>query len=287
MRTMPTTRNDRREESPPRRFYWFSYATTPSRELRRDGLDIHKTRDGGMFADLAVSLAACGYQYGGRVLNLPPEYATDLREERRLPCAPEDFVVLPTRPPLDDAESELKKLVIPSDTIEERKVFAVLRRVFRALDRSKAILSPGLTAPWDAEARPYREAHFQMYGPAHVVALQSRRKPEDAFSLCYLVCARGPDFRLLTAFGMSGTMTSLWGELLRGVYAADLQQWIRSPADRVVICRIAPPEKYPYPFCGHNFDNIRHKIVVDAVFSPPSPARGCGANPTGVRPLGE
>jgi hypothetical protein len=265
---MKTTRYDCNSETPPRRFFWFSYATTPSREFRREGLDIHKTRDGGTLADLAGSLYACGYQYGGRVLNLPPAYCTRLREERRLLCSPEDFVVLPTRPPLSDVESELKKALVPSETPEEKKVFALLGRVFDSLDRSKAILSPGLTAGWDGEARQYAEAHFQMYGPAHVVELLGNRKPDDAFSLGYLVCTRGRDFRLLTAFGMSGTMTALWGELLRSAYAAKLQQWIQSAADRLVICRIVPPEKYPYPFYSYDLDRVSHEIVIDATFSP-------------------
>ncbi len=253
--------------SAPKRFFWFSYATTPSRELRREGLDIHKTRDGGTLADLAVSLYACGFQYGGRVLNLPPNYATRLREEHRLLCGPEDFVVLPTRPPLNDAESELRKPVVRSDTDEEKKVFMLLKQqVFDSVDRSRAILLPGLTANWNAEEKQYAEAHFQMYGPAHVTQLYANQKPDDTFSLGYLVCTRGPDFRLLTAFGMSGTMTALWGDLLRTAYSASLQQWIRSPANRLVICRITPPEMYPYPFFSYDLDRVSHDIVVDATF---------------------
>jgi len=272
MSTTRTTQSHRCNETPPKRFFWFSYATNPSRDLRRNGLDIHKTRDGGMLADLAVSLHARGFQYGGSVLNLPPDYAAELREERRLICGQEDFIILPTRPPLNDAESEGRRGIVRSDTNEEKEVFALLHQhVFRFLDRSRAILLPALTANWDAKTKQYAEAHFQIYGLAHVIKLYAEQVPKDAFSLGYLVCTRGPDFRFLTAFGMSGTMTALWGELLRSVYAADLQSWIRSSADRLVICRIAPPEKYPYPVFSYDLDQISHEIVVDATFSTTTP----------------
>ena len=267
MSTTSTKDTCHHEKTSPKRFYWFSYATNPSRDLRRKGFDIHKTRDGGMFADLSVSLYACGYQYAGNVLNLPPDYAPEFREPTPLVCSPDDFVVLPTRPPLDDADSELKKFVDRSCTNEEQKVFAILQhQVLEFLDRSRAILLPSMTAHWSDETRPFSEAQFKMLGPAPVTQLYQGQRPEDAYSLGYLICTRGPEFRLLTAFGMSGSTTSLWGELLRTTYAADLQKWINSSDNHLVICRLSLPEKYPYPLFHYNLDRISHDIVVDLTF---------------------
>jgi hypothetical protein len=129
------------------KFYVFVYYQ-PLRDLRLETRPIesqlHKVRDALTSGSLFPLLGECGYEYGGTILNLPPQVVAELRDTQRLRATTtavdgSDLILLATRPPLDDRPEEVefqgKRRLVASGHDLEKNLFRSLRGVFSKCDR--------------------------------------------------------------------------------------------------------------------------------------------------------
>ena len=215
----------------PKRIFRVAFHASPGKDIKRSR--IHQLRDGDAFAEVSPLLYSAGYEYGGLLLNLPTS-ETDVPPEIDLSfLSSSDLLVVNTRPPLDDRDSEDKKRVPSSRTNLEDAMFEALRSYLATCARSRIRLSKAIARQLPESFRDRALIWFYEYTNG---TYYRYRWPDDdnwqkpgspkrtAFYLIRIpaIWKGGPG--LLVAFGMSGTDTLLWSYLLRTRFP----EWILS-----------------------------------------------------------
>lgn len=263
------------------RFYLFVYYQA-LRDLRLETRPIesqlHKVRDALMSGGVFPVLGECGYEYGGTILNLPPEVVAELRGAQRLratttPLDGSDVILLATRPPLDDRPEEAeflgKRRLVPSGNDLEKNLFRSLRGVLSRCDRETIRLSASVPL---GESEWLREVHFYQSkgGAVRYFAVEGRRVAPESRNVTvgYLIAAPGRKVgvpRLLAAFGPGGTETLVFGYLLREEpkLRSVLQEMLAVDEGRIVVCTFRLPRQVPYPFLRFELAELDARIRVD------------------------
>ncbi len=186
-----------------------------------------KMRDGLGLVALTNALASLGYEYEDTFLNFPhvrgakPEHV-DLGQFR-----PDDLIVIPLRPPLDDREFPNRKEIRGSFNNLETALFQALRRVFRTCSRPEVVLQNDVAAI-SAEIAQRGSIEFHQnngtrYHRFHnpITGEITECKDKDPMTAAYLVRLEhawegGPG--VVAAFGMGGTETLIWCSVLATRY---------------------------------------------------------------------
>jgi len=209
-----------------KRFFRFSYHVPPKRDSQAPRKPLpHHLRDGDAALELAMVLAAQGYEYGDLLLNYPGERRSPLTVVKDTFLGPADLLLLTTRPPLDDEDEPARKKLLRSYTTLEQKVLDALREFFSRCNRTQVILSERLVLSSTPAVASKRNIQFRQHGGASYDSYTAgsdddwHKPPADVrMTAAYLtytpqVWVGGP--ALLAAFGMSGTETLVWTHLLR------------------------------------------------------------------------
>lgn len=215
--------------TPRKRFYHFSYLRQPLDAAPR----IYDLRDGDAFAELEPVLLGLGYEYGGVLLNQPPDSGPGLLPR----LGREDIVVLTMRPPLDDDETFDSKTIPRTDSDLEKLILRAARDVFKTCKRSLIQLQAEVARQLPPDTADRAAIRFRVYkSDDHKFAYyktlkhpsgttrqaKSFHKPPNpkttaAFLLKVSLEPGGPT--LINAFGVEGITTLLWCHLLRTKYA--------------------------------------------------------------------
>jgi len=204
-----------------RRFYHFSYM---SHQKEDRSLWPHQVRDGDAFAELSPVLLARGWNYGGIVFNYPADTEGDRSKDFSATIGDSDLLVLTTRPPLSDRPLREKKVVTPSGTWLEERIFDALRSYFSHCSRAEVALQSRLASqlPRDYSNRAIlnfyisTEAAYKMaisYKEAGPYAHWNENTTASYLTYTDALWKGGP--RLLAVFCMSGTMGLIWAYLVR------------------------------------------------------------------------
>jgi len=241
-----------------KRWYPFAYYVTS----RSDRVLLpFQLRDGHGALYLCSVLAALGYELGTVIFN-PPGDTSSENADHRIPVdrsflRPQDLIVIPTRPPLDDIIERAKKRIAPSFTDLEEDLFKALRTVFKYCSRTQLTLTDAIVRRWP-EVRDHQNILFQQNNGARYESYGALgtttpwRRPEKgkyvtAAYLAYVEHAWEGGPGLLTAFGMGGTETLGWCSLL----ATRFSHLVRStPFAMVEIIAKDPPT------CPHTMDFV-------------------------------
>jgi hypothetical protein len=260
------------------RLYLFAYYQS-LRDLRLDTRpmesQIHKVRDGLASGALFELLIAGGYRYGGTILNLPSQVATELDASGKLRTTTEnlrssDLILLATRPPLDDKPEEgNKRKLFRSGHALETDVLNSLRSVFQQCDRETIRLSDSIRL---VENSWMREVHFYQSKGGTVRYFNvggnrqsSRNKNLTVGYVTWIPRIKKGMPRLLAVFGSGGTETLLLSYLLRNDYKlfSALRRMMSSKQARVLVCTFEVPPSIPYPFLNYDLHQLNPTICID------------------------
>ncbi len=207
-----------------KRFFRFGYLC----DQRVDRpLATHKLRDTDAFCEISAVLWERKFKFGGLLINYPKAaYPEDKSLEETRFLTSSDILVLTTRPPLNDMPYKHRRTVTPSGTdFEQMKLFPVLTQHFLYCSRVDVVLSKTLAGSLKKGYENRAHVEFYQRAEASYKSTGSYNKhPTDCVgwdartTAAYLlqtppIWEGGP--RLLTAFGMSGTIGLVWSYLLR------------------------------------------------------------------------
>jgi len=235
------------------RFLWFSYHAP----LHYGRLTApHQVRDGAAFAEIAGLLSTLGMQYGGLVLNVPPDEEGRPIVQGNPPLEAQDLLVLTTRPPLDDEIERDKKRIMRSRSMLEDRVVDGLRPLFfTSCARSRVVLSAEVLERFDgADLRPAL-LHFRQNNWAWCYEITHYKGPKESwrnaaprprtFAFLVSTAAQHSTARVLAAFGMGGTETLLWTRWLRTKGANIVEDALRAENGAMAVAQLTPPECLP------------------------------------------
>jgi hypothetical protein len=221
-----------------KRWYPFTYYMT-SRSDRC--LLPFQLRDGHGALFLSSVLAERGYDVGSTLIFNPPGDPPLENPLYRIPVdrsflRPQDLIVMPTRPPLDDLVDGAKKYIARSFTDLEELVFTALRTIFAHCSRSQVTLTDAVVHNWP-EVRERQNILFRQNGGAQYDSYRAlgtttpwkrpaKGKYVTAAYLAYIEHAWEDGPGLLAAFGIGGTETLGWCSLLA------------SPRYRDIVCSV-------------------------------------------------
>ncbi|MEI7732829.1 MAG: hypothetical protein WCO56_24875 [Verrucomicrobiota bacterium] len=238
-------------------------------------------RDGIAFSELTASLPSSSYDFGTTIHFYPDDERT-LGEFPKFSA--QDMLVLPTRPPLSDRESDnpTHKIICDSQNELEKLIFNQLFRYFKRCSRRHIQLKPealDLLAhdpdKWgfleffvnSARSHPNGQAFIQK----HVTALT---KPEKGVfsTVAFLVNVDNlPAFenthavpcRFVASFGMDGYTTLIWNRYVRKNHP----EWLLNPGfvmAEVVYKKEIPPR----PATIDTFADDLNSVAVNILTKP-------------------
>lgn len=212
-------------------FYRFAYST-----MLRDGEEPRpfRTRDGAAFCELAAALDRMGGEYRTLIYNSPADPRKDATLGRRDFdfLRPEDWIVMTTRPPMDDETHGDKRFILRSHTHLENSIFREFRVFFEVCARSRVRLTPEIGASFhmaDLSFRQTKDARLVAFnGLTH--ASRATQVSEDEYtSIGFFLRKEGiRDYgcNLLACFSMGGVETLVWNRIVRVHYP----DWLRRNA---------------------------------------------------------
>lgn len=168
--------------------------------------------------ELAPVLAARGLTYGGVYINGPDIAAANFDF-----IGPDDFILVTTRPPVDDDREGARKGVPRSGSKLEGLVDQAVKRYLHKCSRSHMILEPEMAQHLSDEYEDRAEVKVRQYREPWYSEIRSvkgafRKASALQVTPVYMIhtrieSARRP--RMLAAFGMDGRATLDWCTLLR------------------------------------------------------------------------
>lgn len=130
---------------------------------------------------------ACGYDFGGTILNIPKPIRIPLaRENALMESMPKfgrhDILVSHTRPPIDPDETLSKRNILRSETDLETSLFEAIRPFFQCCDRSHIAIEKSVSIEGGCE--DYRHIEFFQSKGARIKFLnadsrKTQRSPAD------------------------------------------------------------------------------------------------------------
>jgi len=239
---------------------------------------LFQLRDSVAFSELIVPLHERGFRYQSPVCLYPfrgTEMGDVIREAEHYQFLSEnDFLVMTTRPPLDDLQANDKKHITPSNCHLEKAIFASLRPYFESLCRSNVRLSETLVSSW-AKSQGTKVANT----PAHfnfrqnldarlsaVASLADEIPTKDNYPasrydsigfFVHLPAISEYGCRLIASFGMGGNETAVWNRIVSTRHI----DWLDSP--RFVAARMDLGGTPDCPVTLDYADNIEVEILVN------------------------
>lgn len=251
-----------------------------------------KTRDGAAFGELAAVLTANGLQYGSLIYNFP-SINTPKIEPLDMPCpGAGELLVLTTRPPLNDASHDDKRIVPPRGNRLEEAIFAALSpSILSVCARSHVRISEQLVGPefekGDFVFHQNKDARLKRSrGLSHKT--RSVLIPESEYrSMGFFIkvpVLPGYGCGLVVSFGMGGIENLIWNRIIRERYP----DWLGAPSLFVVAEMDIGPASVPDP--DHNnrlvlpaglmtlgfADRVRVEIIVKTPLPESSSTVGAG-----------
>jgi hypothetical protein len=241
-------------------FPWLYYAKNKDLGKRSFSTQIHKIRDGLAVLEAAQVFNACGYMYGGSILNIPQPIKDFLGSKVRrisVSLSAMDVVFMPTRPPLDDVgeakqAKKSRKPILKSGTELEASIVENLRLAFKLCRRDEIVLADELSnIAKSPHAEEYRAIKFQQYNGGCVEQFcgKSRRSPKERnLAVGYLVSVSGVapgGFQLIASFGAGGTETLWFNFLLRTSHRQYLHQALKTQGVHVWMLPFLTPNWVP------------------------------------------
>jgi hypothetical protein len=246
--------------------YWLSYYWVKTKDIGEDRpfeTAIHKVRDGYSLHVLSTTFASKEMRYAGAILNVPQAIRTakGLREAT-VPLTKDDVVIQCTRPPLNDADNEVKRAVDRCGGGFEQMLWPRLKALFDNCDRSEVALASTLRSYGANVPEHYRWVKFyqenkkgEMRGGRvqEIDAGNSHRKPlEPDLTIGYLVSIPHVDpldFRFIAAFGMGGTETLWLAHILTETdHRRHLDDAMTAEKDCIWTIPFLVPRTIPYPY---------------------------------------
>jgi hypothetical protein len=195
----------------------------------------HHARDLLCVPPLLSALAKQGFEEGEAILNMPPEKG----QEPTHPLAPVpveladgDALLIVTRLPLDDAESDRKRVLRGWTELEPyvlrcgRRVFALLNRTGMRLQKEIGPhLAPGYENHACIDYYQTNGAAIRRLRPG--LRMRGERPPPDGRTSAFLLHDRlwqnGPN--VIAAFSMNADAAVVWSQIL----ARRHPEWLRQP----------------------------------------------------------
>jgi hypothetical protein len=213
------------------RYHRLTYSNAPGDEVPK----LFKGRDGIAFCEVTAPLPRLGYEFGTTIYLYP-------NDERPLSAFPRfqptDLLVLPTRPPLDDAGGTLRrrrKIIRAARTELEAAIFKVVSRYFKYCSRKRVILSAyGASRLRVKDPQMWEDIEvYEYWNGAEIqrhwvgvesIKADSRRRSTIAF---FLRVNRVPGLGcgLVVSFGMNGNGTLIWNRHVRRAHP----EWLSEP----------------------------------------------------------
>ena len=239
-----------------KRFFWFSSHDSVSGEKTKH-LQLHRVRDGAAFQELATIAFNTGYSYGDLLFNIPGNKSLkDSERDWEGLLRPNDLLIMPTRPPLDDPRDRTRSRLFRSGSWLEKTVMHELEtRCFGKCSRKRVTLARPLQEQLPPQYEGLGEIDFFQYEwPAYQTLLGDRKNPRrssEGPTAGYLVFLKsiwkdGPD--LLAAFGMSGTATLIWANLLRTQWESTVRQVLGRKDSAIIVAEL---NRKPTATTGH------------------------------------
>jgi hypothetical protein len=250
----------------PVKFCHFSYLANPGVAPLRP----HELRDADAFVEVSHALTKLGHEYCGLIINYPKEPPKqDFSESRIRSLSAQDFIVLTTRPPLNDSsQTGNVKVVRRSHTELEHLIFDSIRRYFATCSRDEIQLDDPTCLRDEfknrADLRYYVKTNrghprFESAYHARENEKQFASFDPNVTTAGYLLHTapialrsgkRGP--RVLACFGVSGTIGLILAYLLRtqpfDPFVGLFDRILAKPALAMVEITVPEPDPIPRPF---------------------------------------
>ncbi|MBZ5530397.1 MAG: hypothetical protein LAO20_03105 [Acidobacteriia bacterium] len=266
------------------KFVHFSYLATPGVAALRP----HELRDGDAFVELSHALTKLGHEYGGLIINHPEERGQqDSSLKNVYQMSAHDFLVLTTRPPLNDRPVVGQpKPMKRSETALEHAVFDSIRKHLSYCTRNGIQLNHrecvqdeflnradmGYYVKTDRTHPRFEAAYHEKDDRLHFAPFQL-----NLTTAGYLLHAepivlpsgkRGP--RVLVVFGVSGTIGLALAYLLRTQpfppFRGLLKQLLTKPSIVMVEISVPEPNPVPQPFRDLHFvERWKYQIVTKPI----------------------
>ena len=247
------------------RYFRFVYLNPPKEKREQR---VHETRDADACLELTPVLALQDLVYGGLLLNFPRNPV--VVDSSFL--GPRDLLIITTRPPLSDGHQKDRKIVLPSGTTLEKKIFEVLTKYFWICARSHIALQPSLASLLPEPYKDRADAKFRQHNSAGYTELKKwgdlvyQVNPDPKLTAAYFVYTRetwpgGPG--LVVAHGMAGTQTLGFNHL---VGTTELSRLLDSPVFAMV--ELKTPRVPHKPVDLSFTDEWRWDIILEVPLTP-------------------
>jgi hypothetical protein len=249
---------------------WFR----PTHELGNRPLhsQAHKIRGGSAGLYISTFLSETGLRFDGILTNVPsrlrpPQTGSnwDTQDSRRA------VVWIPTRPPLDDSNSQ-RRIIDRSEDEFERRILRSSRPYFDTCSRTKVVLSERIDLSHPADA--YRACQFQEFKGGvltnHGVG-ETRLYPasEHRIAVGYLIALAPKDGlgRLIAAFGSGGMETLVFTQLLVTELRTRTLEIVKCEEPRLLLVKFSMPEYVPMPLLAYPPYEINARVLADSRLS--------------------
>ncbi len=263
------------------RLFQVAYPCTTKKEVDPD---IFQLRDGFAFPKLHQRLYDLGYEYDSPISFYPYRGKESDEEFRKAEnfafLRPTDLLVLTTRPPMDDQETQDRKQIPASHNDLEDAIFADLRAYFAHCSRSSVSLSKELVDHYCAThgtslKNVCARFSFRQTHGAHVTSVGTLAEGEFAVPapsgsyksvafFVHLPSIRNYGCRFISSFGISGNDTLAWSRIVATRYP----EWLEQPCFVVAEMNITNAPKRPVTL--HYVDDIKVDILLKHDGPPPA-----------------
>ena len=253
------------------KFYRFGYYVTG----RSDSpLQIHHLRDGATFLEISSILQKEGYTYGSTIFNWP--FAATDNAGKYVDTTflkSKDLIVLTTRPPIHDKETQPRMQVELSDTILERLIFNSLENFLEVCDREHVKIAEMWADRLNSNFCHRADILYKQYG-AEILDSKTykdlrilRRKDPQNKTIFYIINIPqlwndGPG--LFCFFGMHGLEAYLGAYLLRTRFWQSLNFSFDKPRMTMLEITLSDVPEFPdtlyYLLGGSNIGYLAAKM---------------------------
>lgn len=254
------------------KFIRFGYYVT-----RRNGtpLQIQRLRDGATFSEISAILKEEGYSNGTTIFNWPLEITkkpgkyvdTSFLKKK-------DLIVLTTRPPIHDKDTQSRKQVKKSDTLLERVIFKNLEDFLEICDREHVRIAETCADKFNKGFSDRAEILYKQYGGAAILDYKAyddprifKKNPRNK-TMFYIINIpqiwnEGPG--LFCFFGMRGLEAYFGAYLLRMKFWRSLNFSFDKP--RMVMLEITLGDAPDFPDTLGFVNDWKVEVVMNAALA--------------------
>jgi hypothetical protein len=248
------------------KFHRFAYSTA-----LRDGDEPRpfKTRDGAAFCELAAVLTSMGWEYGSLIYNYPSLWGTVIGAAEVPSPGPGEWVVLTTRPPLDDETHGDKRTIPRSHFPLEQAIFDDLKpALFEVCARSHVRISEGIVGPHfeeaDFEFRQNKDGRLSKVNELGHHRRATVVPEKDYRSIAFFIKKeqlKGYGCGVIACFSMGGSETLIWNRIVRERFP----HWLAQGSSFIVAELDIGPASVPDPKHGDRLTLPPGLVTLDFV----------------------